>query len=83
MHLNIVLSMKLIITTVFVIVTGLIIYGFYINSINEGQGEKFIGFGVLIFAFVFMPLFIYHRYKDKDLSKYRLFQNRNEDKKDR
>ncbi len=75
--------MNLVLKIVFVIVIGLIIYGFYNNSVNVGHGEKFIGFGVLIFAFVFMPLFIYHRYKDKDLSKYRLFQNRNEDKKDR
>ncbi|MEN8124260.1 MAG: hypothetical protein ABFR32_03950 [Bacteroidota bacterium] len=69
--------MKLVLKIVFVIVAGLIIYGFYINSANEGQGEKFIGFGVLVFAFILMPLFIYHRYKDKDLSKYR-FLNKNE-----
>ncbi len=73
--------MKLVLKIIFVIVAGMVIYGFFINSNNEGQGEKFIGFGVLIFAFVFMPLFIYHRYKDKDMSKYRLFQNQNEDKK--
>jgi len=74
--------MKLVLKIIFVIAAGMVIYGFYINSTNVGEGEKFIGIGVLLFAFVLMPLFIYHRYKDKDLSKYRLFQNQNEDKKD-
>ena len=32
------------------------------TSIN---GVKLIGFGVLLFAFVIMPLFIYHRYKGR------------------
>lgn len=40
--------------------------------INPGRGDKFIGIGVLILAFALMPLFLYHRYKGKDLSKYRL-----------
>ncbi|MDZ7612603.1 MAG: hypothetical protein U5K51_01895 [Flavobacteriaceae bacterium] len=38
---------------------------------NAEQGDKFIGFGVLLFAFVLLPLFLYHRYHGKDLSQYR------------
>jgi len=49
---------------------GLIGFGYYTNYENSGEGEKFIGIGVLIFAFLLMPLFIYHRYKDKDLKNY-------------
>lgn len=49
---------------------GLIGYGYYLNSSATGSGEKFIGVGVLVFAFVLMPLFIYHRYKNKDLKNY-------------
>jgi uncharacterized protein YxeA len=46
--------------------------GYIYNHTNPGNGDKFIGIGVLILAFVLMPLFLYHRYKGKDLSKYRL-----------
>jgi hypothetical protein len=70
--------MKLIIKLVLLIVIGLVGSGYYINYNNDGGGEKFIGIGVLIFAFVLMPLFIYHRYNGKDLSRYsirNLFQN--------
>ena len=53
-----------------VIVIGFVAFGYYTNYSNEGEGEKFIGIGVLIFAFILMPLFVYHRYKNKDLSSY-------------
>jgi hypothetical protein len=46
--------------------------GYVFNMTNPGQGNKFIGIGVLILTFALMPLFLYHRYKGKDLSKYRL-----------
>ena len=46
--------------------------GYVFNMMNPGRGDKFIGIGVLILAFALMPLFLYHRYKGKDLSKYRL-----------
>ena len=57
--------------------------GFYFNMEDGGSGERYIGIGVLILAFVLMPLFIYHRYKDKDLSNYS-FRNDfwNKDKKE-
>jgi uncharacterized membrane protein (DUF485 family) len=51
---------------------GLIVYGYYLNSSATGAVEKFIGIGVLVFAFILMPLFIYHRYKNKDLRNYSL-----------
>ena len=62
--------MKIILKIIFVIIIGSIAYGYFINTSNNGEGEKFIGIGVAIFAFVFMPLFIFHRYKDKDISMY-------------
>lgn len=49
--------------------------GYVFNMMNPGRGDKFIGIGVLILAFALMPLFLYHRYKGKDLSKYRLRLN--------
>jgi amino acid permease len=62
--------MKIVLRIVLFIALALIIFGFYSNLTEEGQGKKFIGFGVLIFAFILMPLFIYHRYNGKDLSRY-------------
>jgi len=62
--------MKTLLKLIFVLAIALIVYGYYINNAASGTGEKFIGSGVLIFAFVLMPLFIYHRYKDKDLRNY-------------
>ena len=49
--------------------------GSYLNLETSGSGERFVGIGALIFAFVLMPLFIFHRYKNKDLSNYS-FKNR-------
>ena len=57
---------------ILLLVFGLIGYGFYLNSGENGSGEKFIGFGVMLFAFILMPLFIYHRYRNKDLRNYSL-----------
>lgn len=71
--------MKSLLQIILVIVIGFISYGFYANSDNIGQGEKFIGIGVLIFAFILMPLFIYHRYKNKDLSRYTFRNPREKD----
>lgn len=68
--------MKIILNILFLGVLGLIIYGYYLNAGSPPEGEKFIGSGVFLFAFVFLPLFIYHRYKGRDLSKYRLFPDK-------
>jgi len=62
--------MKIILKIIFIAIIGFVAFGYFINYSNNGDGEKYIGIGVAIFAFIFMPLFIYHRYKDKDLSKY-------------
>jgi hypothetical protein len=64
--------MKIVLRIILVFVVGFIAFGFYTNSVSEGDGEKFIGIGVLIFAFFLMPLFIYHRYNGRDLSRYSL-----------
>jgi len=62
--------MKTILKIILVIVIGFVAFGYYMNSNNNGEGEKFIGIGVLLFAFMLMPLFIYHRYNGRDLSRY-------------
>ena len=62
--------MKAVLTSILVIVIGFVAYGYYINAEALGEGEKYIGVGVLILAFILLPLFVYHRYKNKDLRNY-------------
>ncbi len=57
---------------IFLLVTilGVLIYGFYLKSNGNTNGEIVIGIGVLAIAFIFMPFFIYHRYKNKNLKEF-------------
>jgi len=77
--------MKTILKIILIVVIGFVAFGYYMNSNNNGEGEKFIGIGVVLFAFILLPLFIYHRYNGRDLSRYsirNLFQKEeNENKK--
>ena len=52
---------------ILVSILGALSYGFYIKSTGDTNGEIIIGIGVLAVAFVFMPLFIFHRYKNKNI----------------
>lgn len=55
-----------------------IAYGFYtIDQGDAAAGHKAIGLATLFIFFVIMPLFIWIRYRKKDLSKF----NFNQDKK--
>ena len=62
--------MKLLVRLVFYINLALLISGIYLQSVGHSNSELIIGIGVLLLAFVLMPLFIYVRYKGKDLTKY-------------
>ena len=62
--------MKIILRIILAAVVSLIGYGYYLNLEESGTGEKLIGFGVVLFAFILMPMFIYHRYQGKDLRNY-------------
>ena len=58
-----------------VLVLALWAVGGYFYALNDDRSAKFMGFGVITLTFVLMPLFIYHRYKGKDLTKYSLKHN--------
>ena len=60
--------MKYVIIFVLILSLGMLATGFYLKNSGEANGEIVIGLGVLMVAFVLMPLFIYHRYKNKNLS---------------
>tara|TARA_B100000809_G_scaffold252838_1_gene288008 strand:- start:45 stop:278 length:234 start_codon:yes stop_codon:yes gene_type:complete len=75
--------MKRLIQILLFIVLGIIGSGLYLQSIKSEKAELCIGIGVLILAFILMPLFIYNGYKGKDLTRYS-FKNMQgpEDKKE-
>lgn len=73
--------LKKIVYIVFFIVLGTISYGYYIKSDTPQDGEKIIGIGVLLFAFVLMPLFIYLRYRGRDLSHFTFNQPKKDEEK--
>ncbi|MGY5352394.1 hypothetical protein ACXGQW_07505 [Wenyingzhuangia sp. IMCC45533] len=67
--------MKILLKILLGIVFILWILGAFFHLTDNPASPKFIGLGVIILTLVLMPLFIYHRYKDKDLSKYSLKHN--------
>ena len=64
--------MKLLLKLLFIIVLTLMAYGFYLNKNEMPIGEKFIGISVFIGAFIYMPFFLFYRWKDKSLKDYTL-----------
>lgn len=44
----------------------------YKHYVDFATGEKIIGFAVSAAAFIFLPLFLYHRWKGKKLKDYTL-----------
>ena len=62
--------MKILLRIISLLVIGLLATGFYFQKTAGKSAEFYIGIGVLLLAFVLMPLFIYHGYKGKDLTKY-------------
>ena len=57
--------MKKILIVLIAIIACLISFGYFQK--NSGlNGEKWIGIGVLLAAFVLMPLFLYSRFKNKE-----------------
>ena len=64
--------MKRIVTVLLILIIIDFAVGFYLQSTGYAQAEKIIGLGVLVFAFVLLPLFLYHRYSKKKIEDYTL-----------
>ena len=57
--------MKKVLIGLIVIIACLVSFGYFQK--NSGlNGDKWIGIGVLLAAFVLMPLFLYSRFKNKE-----------------
>lgn len=67
--------MKIVLKVLLAVVFVLWSVGAYFHLTDNPASPKFIGFGVILLTLVLMPLFIYHRYKGKDLTKYSLKHN--------
>ena len=68
--------MKYLIALSFIASVASIICGYWLEV---DYGQKLIGFGVLGLFFVVIPLFTYHRWKDRDAKEYMLTKEKIED----
>ena len=50
----------------------LVIVGFILSETDQKQAELCLGLGVCCLFFLWMPAFIYHRWKNKKVSDYML-----------
>ena len=50
----------------------LVIVGFILSGNDQPKAELYIGLGVSFLFFLWMPAFIYHRWKDKNVQDYML-----------
>ena len=65
--------MKYVIRILFIAVIALICIGYYFkNTGDHPTGDKIVGVGILVASFILMPIFIYHRWKNKKVKDYML-----------
>lgn len=62
--------MKNIIKLLFIVFILWMIIGAYLLNTEHPKAQIVMGLGVMYLAFVLMPVFIYHRYKDGKYKKY-------------
>ncbi|RZS98992.1 hypothetical protein [Aquimarina brevivitae] len=65
--------MKYVIRILFIGILIMIATGYYYKNTNDHlTGDRWVGIGILVAAFVLMPLFIIHRWKGKRVEDYML-----------
>ena len=42
-------------------------YGYFLKNSGSAAGDKWIGISVLLLSLIIMPLFIFHRYRKKNI----------------
>ena len=62
--------MKLVLKIMFVIFLVWIAIGMYLLNITHEKAQIVMGLSVFYFSFLFMPFFIYYRYRDGKYKKY-------------
>ena len=64
--------MKAFLIVLFLAIIVTLIFGFYIRPTDPKTGEFCIGISIVGLFLIWMPLFIYHRWKNKDVKDYML-----------
>jgi hypothetical protein len=64
--------MKYFLYIIFAIIGTSIGLGFYLQNQGNPMAERFIGGGIAGLFFIWMPLFIYHRWKNRSIQDYML-----------
>lgn len=64
--------MKYFLTTLFISILIALGIGFYLKPEDEATGNLIIGLTLMAGFFVLMPLFIYHRWKNRSVKDYML-----------
>lgn len=64
--------MKNILIVLFFLIVITLGVGFYLKSSDPATGDLLIGLSMVSGFFILMPLFIYHRWKNKKVSDYML-----------
>jgi hypothetical protein len=64
--------MRAVLIIIFLFIAGSIGFGFYIKPEDLKTGAFCIGIGISGLFFVWMPLFIYHRWKNRSFKDYML-----------
>ena len=64
--------MKYSLYIIFILIVASVSFGLYIQSSWNPLAEKLIGGGMAGLFFVWMPLFIYHRWKNRSIQDYML-----------
>ncbi|MEM7185757.1 MAG: hypothetical protein AAF466_03775 [Bacteroidota bacterium] len=64
--------MRRLLILIFLAIIGVFGYGLYVGADDPKTSEFCIGISVVGLFFVWMPLFIYHRWRKKDIKDYML-----------
>ena len=64
--------MKIFLRIFFIVLLFNLVVGYIVKSKDVNIGNKWIGVTVFISFFIFMPIFLYHGWKDKKLENYSL-----------
>lgn len=66
--------MRILIIILFCILCVTLGFGFYLRYFTADTltGDRFLGITILAVAFILMPMFLYHRWKDRKIKDYML-----------
>lgn len=64
--------MRLLLIIIFILIASSVAFGFYIKPEDIKTGEFCIGIGISALFFLWMPLFIYHRWRKRSFKDYML-----------